>query len=387
MRARNLAVVFACGVAALTASCGKREPVPVLIGLNLESTGDIAMIGRSAQEAADLFFAQQNEAGGVQLADGPHKFSIITLDNGANATQASAAAQQLVSRDNVIALVGPNSGKCANAAANIAEALKCVMITPWSPDAATTMDPIAGVPKRYVFRAGATDDVQGRVMARFALDKLGARTAAIISDADAGPTAQAAGFKEAFSAGGGQIVAQKSIGTDDRNFARHVEGIAPPGPEIVFVAAPCDRALPVLEAAKAAGINAKFLGTDLWNSPQTIRMTALGIDGLYFCRNFDHRDADPATKEFVEAYTAKYNRAPDDVAALTYDACAIIAAALKKSGKNERESLRESLARLSNLEGATGTFDFEPGSGDPSKSMPVLEIKSSGFEWVGDAGP
>jgi hypothetical protein len=33
-----------------------------------------------------------------------------------------------------------------------------------------------------------------------------------------------------------------------------------------------------------------------------------------------------------------------------------------------------------------GTYNFEPGSGDPVKSMPVLQIKSSGLEWIGDFG-
>ena len=163
-------------------SCGKRELAPVKIGLNLELTGDIQTIGQSAKNAAELFFAQANDAGGAKLADGTHKFQLVTSDNGANATQAAGVAQQFISRDNVTAVIGPNSGHCAITASDIAEGLKCVMISPWSSDPETTMDRGAGVPKRYVFRAGATDDLQGRVMARFALDKLGARKAAIISE-------------------------------------------------------------------------------------------------------------------------------------------------------------------------------------------------------------
>ena len=385
MSPRNFVAFLALGVAALTASCGKSGPDPVVVGLNLELTGDIQTIGQSAQNAAELFFAKKNEAGGLKLADGHRPVTLVTADNAANATQAASVAQQQISRENIVAMIGPNSGNCATTASDIAEALKCVMISPWSPDPMTTMDPVAGVPKRYVFRAGATDELQGKIMAQFAAEKLGAKRAAIISDAAQG-TAQVAGFKQAFAAAGGEVVDEKVFEAVGKDFPLQVGSIASSSPEVVFVAASCEDTLDILEAAKAAGLNAKFLGTELWNSPQTIRMTALGIDGLYFCRNFDHRDADPQTVKFVEEYTAKYNTPPDDVAALTYDACGLVTAALEKSGKNDREALRESLARTTDFEGVAGTYNFAPGSGDPVKSLPVIEIKSGGMEWVGDFG-
>jgi branched-chain amino acid transport system substrate-binding protein len=387
MRMPRILRLTACALAALSISCGKREPEPVVIGLNFELTGDIPSIGKSAKNAAELFFEQQNAAGGIALADGPRRFKLVVSDNGANATQASAVAQRMISVDKVTALVGPNAGHCATAAGEIAEALKCVMISPWSGDAATTMDRVAGVPKRYVFRASATDEIQGRAMANFALSKLGARKAAILSDAAGGPAAQAAAFKETFTAGGGEIAAEQTFDAEERDFTQPVAAVAAAAPEVVFIAAPCDQALPILEAAKSAGLNAKFLGTELWNSPQTIRMTALGFEELYFCKNYDHRDTDPASEKFAKAYAAKYGQPPDDVAALTYDACGLIAEALKKSGKNEREALREQFAQLRGYAGAAGTYNFRPGSGDPEKSMPVLQIKSSGLEWVGDSAP
>jgi hypothetical protein len=42
---------------------------------------------------------------------------------------------------------------------------------------------------------------------------------------------------------------------------------------------------------------------------------------------------------------------------------------------------------LNGYEGVTGDFDFEPGSGDPVKSLPVIEIKSGGLEWAGNVAP
>lgn len=379
--------LFACALPALIASCGRGEPEEIPVGLNFELTGDIQTIGQSAKNAAELFFERQNAAGGVDIGGAPRKFRVLTRDNGADATQAAAITQRLISTDNVAALIGPNAGHCANAAADIAEALKCVMITPWSPDPATTMDRVAGVPKRYVFRAGATDAVQGRVMATFALSKLGARRAAIIASPGGGASAQAAAFRDTFNAGGGEIVAQEAAGPRGGDIRALVPAIAGAAPQVVLIATPCDQAIAILRAAKDAGLDAAFLGTELWNSPRTIEMTGLGLENLYFCKNFQPRDADPAAEEFSAAYTEKYGQPPDDVAALTHDACALVVAALQKSGKNDREALREALAALRGFEGMTGTYDFKPGSGDPAKSMPVVQIKSSGLQWAGDSKP
>lgn len=389
MRPQRIIILLACACAVLVASCHRREDgIPrVSVGFDLELTGDIPSIGQSAKNAAELFFTQLNTSGGLQLADGPLQVELVIKDNAANTSQAASAAQHLILRDNVIAVIGPNSGNCADAASGIAETLKCVMISPWSPNMATTMDSVSGTPKRYVFRAGATDELQGGAMAKFAIEKLGARRAAIMEGSSPGSAAQAAAFKEAFTTNGGTIIAQGIFEAKYADFARQIAPIAAASPEVVFLAIPCDDALPILRAAKNAGMHAKFLGTEAWNSPLVTRLGELEIDGLYFCKNFDHRADASAVRKFVDDYTAKFHQPPDDVAALTYDACALVAGALQASGQHTREALREALARTKGFEGVTGTFDYEPGSGDPVKSLSVLEITRKGTEWAGSVSP
>jgi branched-chain amino acid transport system substrate-binding protein len=142
----------------------------------------------------------------------------------------------------------------------------------------------------------------------------------------------------------------------------------------------------IARQARAAGLTVPLLGSDAWVGPDLLRLGGADIDGSYICRHFSPDSGNPRAKEFVAAYTAKYGQPPDDVAALTYDACGLIAAALTEAGSNEREALREALAKIADYQGVTGTFRFEPGSGDPLKSVPVLQIKSTGLEWIGDFG-
>ena len=69
----------------LLAGCGGSDPNTVKVGMNIEMTGDIPAVGASSKNAAELYFNQLNEKGGVTLADGPKKVSLIVRDNAAKA--------------------------------------------------------------------------------------------------------------------------------------------------------------------------------------------------------------------------------------------------------------------------------------------------------------
>ena len=111
------------------------------------------------------------------------------------------------------------------------------------------------------------------------------------------------------------------------------------------------------------------------------------MDGSYFCNHFSTQIATDEAKKFIADYTAKYGQAPDDVAALTFDSCGLITEALKAGGKNDREALLGALSKIREYKGVTGTFRFEPGSGDPIKSAVILQIKDGAFQWVTNAQP
>ena len=360
----------------------------VLLGLNLELTGDIQAVGASSKNAADLFREQTNAAGGIKLGDHALPLEMIIRDNAANPMQSASIAQELIAKDGVVAVIGPNSTACALPAADIAESLKCVMISPWSTDTRTTMDQASGVPKRYVFRSCFTDPFQARVLARFARGQLDATRAAVLYEADAEVTrGQAELFRETFAADGGEVVAFQSYRPGQEDFAAELATIRDAAPHILYVPAYYSDVPKIARQARAAGLTVPLLGSDAWVGPNLLRLGGADLEGSYICRHFSPDSANPRAKEFVAAYTAKYGQPPDDVAALTYDACGLIATALSQAGANDREALREALAKISEYQGVTGTFRFEPGSGDPLKSATVLQIKDGAFRWVTDAAP
>ncbi len=97
-------------------------------------------VGASAKNAAEMFVAEINKAGGLEIAGTKHPLTLVIGDNAAKADQAAAVAQRLISQDNVIAMIGPDASACAIPASEIAESLKCPMISPWSTNPKTTAE-------------------------------------------------------------------------------------------------------------------------------------------------------------------------------------------------------------------------------------------------------
>ena len=363
---------------------------PVRIGLNAEITGELSAVGTSSRNAAQMLAAELNAAGGLEIAGKKHPLELVIGDNGGKADQAASTAQRLISQNEVLAMVGPNASACAIPASAIAESLGVTMISPWSTNPKTTVDATTGKPKAFVFRGCFTDLFQGRVLAKFTLDNLKAKRAAVLYDvASEAPNGQATLFKEAFEKNGGQIVAFETYTTGDRDFAAQLTKIRAANPDVLFLPTYYNDVPLITQQARRLGITAPFVGSDTWSTPEIVKLGGADVEGAYFCNHYSTEIATPTAQKFVADYTAKYGQAPDDVAALTYDSLGLLLDAVKASGKtDDRKAVRDALAAIPSYAGVTGTMRFTPGGGgDPEKSAVVLQIKGGKFVWVANAAP
>ena len=142
-----------------------------------------------------------------------------------------------------------------------------------------------------------------------------------------------------------------------------------------------------IQQAKRLGITAPFLGSDSWGRAELLTLCGADCEGYYFSTHYAPDIATPIATKFIDAYKAKYNATPDDVAALTYDAFGLLWTALKDAGKVDRQAVRDAMAKVSNYEGVTGKMKFQEGSGDPVKSAVILQIKDGKFVWFANAAP
>ena len=386
----SMASFFVVIAALLLSSCGDptNKQDTIKVGLIVEQTGDMPAVGASSRNAAQLAVSEINSAGGIAISGKPYPIELIIEDNASKADQSVAAANKLISQDTVVAIVGPNASLGAIPAAEIAEYNKTLLVTPWSTNPKTTLDTTSGKPKRYVFRACYTDPFEGRVLARFVIEKLGAKKAAVLYDvASEAPKSQADVFRQTFAELGGQTVAFETYTTGDRDFSAQLTKIKSAGPDIIFLPAYYNDVGLIAQQARRAGISQPLVGSDAWSSPELIKLSGGAVEGDYFANHYASDIATPTAKKFIGAYDKKYGNTPDDVAALTYDAMGLLFEALKKSPTLDRNAVRDAMSAISDYSGVTGDIKFTPGSGDPVKSAVIMQVKGDKFIWAMNAAP
>ena len=383
------AALFLLSVICMLIGCGdNKQQDTIKVGLIVELTGDMPGVGASSKNAAQLAVNEQNSVGGISIGGKPYQIELVVEDNASKAEQSVAAVNKLITQDNVLAIVGPNASLGAIPAAEIAEYNKTLLITPWSTNPKTTLDTTTGKPKDYVFRACYTDPFEGRVLARFVLEKLKAKKVAVLYDvASEAPKSQADLFRLTFEELGGKTVAFETYTTGDRDFSAQLTKIKSANPDVIFLPAYYNDVGLIAQQAHRAGITQPLVGSDAWSSPELIKLSNGTVEGDYFANHYASDIATPTAKKFIDAYTKQYGNIPDDVAALTYDSMGLLFEAIKKSPSLDRKVVRDSLATLANYPGVTGNIQFTAGSGDPVKSAVIMQIKGDKFVWVMNAAP
>ncbi|MHB8067426.1 MAG: ABC transporter substrate-binding protein [Desulfobaccales bacterium] len=365
----------------LAAGCASKEENAIRVGVNAELTGSKPTVGDSCRKAAELLAAQVNQAGGVQVGEKKYPLKLFIEDNEDKAESAAAVAQKLISQNNVLAIIGPNSSGNAIPAARICEDAGVIMVSPWSTNPKTTEG------KKFVFRACFIDDFQGRVMAKFARDNLKALTAAVLYDvAEEASKGQAEFFKKFFEAGGGKVVAFESFTKDDKDFSSQITTIKAANPDVLFLPNYYNVVPLQADQARRLGLTCPFIGSDAWGSEELLTLGVKDLEGSYFSTHYAPDIATETAQKFIKEYETKYGKKPDDVAALTYDATRLLLAAVTQAKSLERQKVRDALASIQEFDGVTGKMKFT-GTGDPTKSAVILQIKGGKFTYHATVQP
>lgn len=352
----------------------------VIIGLNLPLTGPRQATGVSTREGAELLREQINRGGGLKIGDTSYEVEFVYADNGSNPQKAVSATIELITKHNVLGIVGPNASSNAIPAGNICESFKTPMISPTSTNPKTTEN------RPFVFRACFLDPFQGEVMANFAIKEFKAAKAAVLYDiASAYPKGLAEFFKAAFEAkqGPNSVVAFENFLSSEKDLTQHLDRIVASGADVLFLPQYAHEIPSIIEQARARGWNKPILGGDAWESSDLMEKCGDKCKGLFFSSHFGAVGAKGKTQTFVEEYKAKYNQLPVGYGALGYDAANLMLTAigkldgLKPNLLDNRAAIKDQIAAIKGFEGVSGTLDMNAG-GDPAKSAVIIKINDKG---------
>ncbi len=359
-----LSFALACGV-------DERASDAIVVGHVASMTGDTATFGRSADQGMRMAIESINAAGGVL----GKSIELVTEDDRSVTEEARTAAQKLLQRDQVVALLGEVASSRSLAAAPEAQRARVPMISPGS------TNPKVTEVGDYVFRACFIDPFQGAVMARFAVDELHAKRVAILFD-----------FKQDYSVGlaeffretavklGAEIVADERYTSGDIEFRAQLTTIRAAKPDAIFVPGYYTELGLIAKQARELGIDVPLLGGDGWDSEKTIEIGGEAVEGYYFSTHYAADSDSPRVQAFVSEFQAKYGATPDAMAALGYDTAGILADALARAGTTDGAALRDAVATTTGFEGVTGKISMDE-QRNARKDAVVLKIEGGKFRY------
>jgi branched-chain amino acid transport system substrate-binding protein len=389
---RTLLIVTAISffVAGLGVCAFAKGPESIRIGVNAPLTGDIPKVGEGTKFAAQMWLEDVNAAGGIEVGGKKYKVELIIEDNESKAESAVKANTKLITEEDVLAIVGPQSSKQAIPAGGKANELGTPMISPWSTNPDTTKD------RPFVFRGCFLDPFQGPVVANFIKDEFGFKKAAVLYDvASDYPKGLAEFFKAAWEKqnGPGSVVAYESFTTKDADFSSQLTKINNSGAEVLFTPQYYNEVALIVQQAHQLGWNKPIVGSDSWGSAETVKLCGKDCYGLFFSTHYAAAGAKGATKAFIDRYEKEHGYVPDDVAALTWDAMRIVQAAIEGAGElsgdieKDRKAVRDALATIKDFDGITGGMTFTQ-DGDPIKCAVIVRISDAGeFEFFKSVCP
>jgi len=343
------------------------------IGVSAPLSGDIAALGQSTRNAILLAQEEINAKGGIRINGEQKKVTFIIEDDENKPESTATVFQKLINQDKVVAIIGSQSSKCSNAGAPIAESAGIPQITPWSTNPNVTKD------KKYVFRACFIDPFQGKQVAKFARDKMKAKTAAVLYDVASDYNKGIAEvFRDEFSKAGGKLVGFETYNTNDKDFSAQLSKIKGGNPDILFLPNYFNEVPLQIQQARKLGLTCKVIGSDSWDNPELIKLGGKEMDGTYFTNHYSPDVDRPASKEFIAKYKKKFDTQVDAAAALTYDSVYLLVNAIEKAGKAEPKAIRDAIAATKDFNGVTGSITYN-NSGDPVKGAVIIRIDNGKF--------
>ena len=338
----------------------------ILVGEYGSLTGPQATFGQSTHNGIMMAIDEVNAAGGVN----GRKIKVLTEDDQSKQEEAANAVTKLISQQNVVAVLGEVASSASMAAGPICQTNKTPMITPSS-----TNEKVTKIGD-YIFRMCFIDNYQGPVMANFALQDLGSKRGAILTDVKNDySTGLTAVIEETYQKAGIPIVAKQSYSNGDSDFRAQLTSVKAASPDVIFIPGYYTDVGQIASQARDLGIKVPFVGGDGWESPKLLEIGGKALEGCFYANHYFSDDPSPIVHDFVEKYKQRWGSKPDALAALGYDAARVLADSMKRSGGKFGADLRDAIAQTKNFTGVTGNITIGPDRNPVGKKIVIEEVK------------
>lgn len=363
-----------------SANNGEGSDSAIKVAFIGNTTGDYQQYGIPVRNAVKLWFDQLNESGGIN----GKKVELLEYDDKGDGVEA-INAYHLAKQEGATAIIGSVlTGPTIQLADETFEDNIPQITASGTALGVTVIDPDAEKPevRTNVFRSCFTDPYQGEKMAKYAKEKLGAKSVAVFYETGSD---YSEGVKDAFVKTaeelGMTVVGTEAFGTGDKDFRAQMTKLSAAKPDAIMLPIYYSEAGLAVTAARNAGYQGKFMGGDGMGSIKDYA-SAEHLEGLVYCSGYA-----PGT-DSVRDFEARYKNAfssdvPNMFAPLGYDAAMLMTYGLKMAEEKGLapqtpeyyDAVIAGLKEASNLKGITGTYSFDE-QNNPIKEAAMIELKN-----------
>jgi branched-chain amino acid transport system substrate-binding protein len=384
-----------CGTADGGGSGGPVSGASLEIAVVLPFSGELEPFGRDVYNGALMAAEKYREETGRPL-------QLRAFDTKGDPVDAARIVRQL-SGGGTHVIVGPLT---SDEAAVASAALACGE-TPLIAPAATQ----TGLTRlsETSFQLSPNIELQGVSMAEYAVNELGADSAAIITSTVADHLRMARAFARRFQELGGTVAALEYYRPRDKDFGpyiRDVKGIllgeqpdsahfidergdtldfdiVPAAVDCLFLPGSPEQLRLLVPQVHFYNLSGALLGSDGWGDDKIYRLGDQITKRAVFPSPFISGPQSEAAVRFAADYDTRFGERPGRLARLGFDAVQLVTSIVNESGI-ETVGLVDALARISGFEGASGTVTF--GTSRENVALPLYRIEGGRPIFLGIGG-
>jgi len=341
----------------------------VKIGAILPLTGDGAQYGRNDKDGIDLAIQIYNS----ERSAGQPEIKLYYEDCGTDAGKAISAMRKLRA-DGVSLFID-------NAMSSISLALAPLL----EPEESTLISTGASNPKLsgispYFFRVWNSDTYEGEFVAKYLRSShSNSRLAMIYVNNDYG-----AGLvkvvRSALEDSDILIVGTEAIPEDGANFRNEISRISEMNPSHIYLVGYAAQTGLASRQIREAGLDSVIIGTVAMEDAEYLKLSGDAAEGVIY--PFPVAPTGSVVETFKAAFTDKYNKEPQILNDVGYDAASLLSKAVVEGNLNGK-AVRKYLRNMPAYQGASGMIQFDE-KGDVHKPMQMKIIKDGSFSVIND---
>lgn len=354
MKSIRLLIVSAVLLAFLGSGLLAAEPIK--IGGLFDLSGKAQHIGVPTKGVANMVVEQINKSGGIN----GRKLQLVIVDTESEPSKAVVALKKLLTRDKVVAIIGPTTTGAAMACMSTIEEAKIPMVACVGGDAA--VEPI----RKWVFKTPQkTTTAVERLFTYLKAHKL--TSIALLGASDKFGQEGEQKLKAIAPKYGIKIVAQESFDPTDLDMTAQVTKVAKAKPQAIVVWTIGPAGAIIAKNVKQAGIKTPLFQCHGQPDPNYIKLAGAAANGtampstkLMVANQLPANDKQrKVVQDFIRMYRARGLGEVSTHSGYAWDAIQITARAMKKAGTNP-EKLRDAIENTKGYVGVSGIYNMSP---------------------------